>query len=391
MEKKIYLDNASTTYVSNEVIHEMLPCFNSIHGNANSLHSFGREAASIVDRSRDRVAKAIGANSNEIYFTSGGTEANNWAIKGVARANAYKGKHIIVSKIEHESVLESCKSLEKEGFKITYLNVDSEGLVSIAELLHYIRKDTILVSVMAVNNEVGTIQNIKTIAQIAHENGVLFHTDAVQAIGAVKIDVKDMGIDLMTISGHKIYGPKGVGALYIKNGVEITDLIDGGSQERGKRGGTVNVPNVAGFGKAVEIAVRDMLVNQQKLKSIRDYFLKNVMEKIEYVRFNGHPYQKINGILNLSFEMVEKESLLVMLDSEGVAVSAGAACTAGAMEVSHVLKAMNVPDNYIHGAIRFSFGRAISKEDVDYCIDTLVKSVARLRSMSPITKTGRAK
>ncbi|MBQ3494068.1 MAG: cysteine desulfurase [Clostridia bacterium] len=391
MERKVYLDNASTTYVSNEVLHEMLPCFSNVFGNASSLHSFGRDSASIVDRARDRIAKAVNAHSNEIYFTSGGTEANNWAIKGIAKANKHKGNHIIVSKIEHESVLESCKALEKEGFKITYLNVDGEGLVSIAELLHYIRKDTILVSVMAVNNEVGTIQNIKTIAQIAHENGVLFHTDASQAIGAVKIDVQDMGIDLMTMTAHKMYGPKGVGALYVKNGVVIEGLINGGKQERTKRGGTTNVPAVAGFGKAVEIAVRDIVPNQQKLKNIRDYFLKNVMEKIEYVKLNGHPYQKVNGIVNLSFEMVERESLLVMLDTEGIAVSAGSACTAGSIETSHVLKAMNVPENFARGAIRFSFGKSISKDEVDYCIETLVKVVAKLRSISPITKTGRAK
>lgn len=391
MERKVYLDNASTTHISSEVLSEMLPCFNNIYGNANSLHGFGRDAAAIVDRARDRVAKAIGCKSNEVYFTSGGSEANNWAIKGVAHANSQKGKHIIVSKIEHETVLESCKALEKEGFEITYLSVDSEGLVSIAELLHYIRKDTILVSIMTVNNEIGTIQNIKTIAQIAHENGVLFHTDAVQAIGSVKINVEDMGIDLLSMSAHKIYGPKGVGALYIRNGIQIADFIDGGNQERNKRGGTVNVPAVAGFGKAIEIAVRDIIPNQQKLKSIRDYFLRNVMEKIEYVKLNGHPFQKVNGIVNLSFEMVEQEALLVMLDAEGIAVSAGSACTAGSMEVSHVLKAMGVSDSYAHGAIRFSFGKSISKDDVDYVIETLVKVVAKLRAISPITKTGRAK
>ena len=274
MSRKVYLDNAATTYVSSEVLNEMLPCFNAIYGNASSIHGFGRDAAAIVDRARDRIAAAINAKSaNEIYFTSGGTEADNWAIKGLAYANSNKGKHIITSAIEHHAVLDACAALEKEGFEITYLPVDSTGLVSITELLRAIRKDTILISIMAVNNEVGTIQNIKTIAKTAHENGIIFHTDAVQALGALRLDVQDMEIDALSISAHKIYGPKGVGALYVKNGIRIENLVDGGSQERGKRGGTLNVPGIAGFGKAAEIAVRDLAINQQKLRSIREYFL----------------------------------------------------------------------------------------------------------------------
>ena len=287
MNMKIYADNASTTYVSSEVMNEMLPCFNTIYGNANSLHGFGRDAMAIVDRAKDRIAKAIGAEkSNEIYFTSGGTEANNWAIKGLAYANRDKGNHIITSAIEHDSVLESLNALKKDGFRITYLPVDSNGIVSLADLMHHIDKETILISIMAVNNEIGTIQNIKAIAKTAHENGIIFHTDAVQAIGALKINVQDMEIDAMTMSAHKIYGPKGCGALYLKSGIRIENLISGGSQERGKRGGTLNVPAIAGFGKAAEINARDMAVNTQRMKSLREYFLKKLTEKIPYILEN---------------------------------------------------------------------------------------------------------
>ena len=389
--KRVYLDNAATTFCSSEVLNEMMPAFNAVYGNANSLHSFGRDAAAIVDRARDKVAKAISAHSNEVYFTSGGSEANNWAIKGVAYANKSRGKHIITSKIEHDSVLETCKALEKDGFEVTYLNVDENGLVSLAELLHHIRKDTILISVMTVNNEVGTIQNIKAIAKTAHENGIVFHTDAVQAIGAVKLNVEDMEIDLMSMSAHKIYGPKGCGALYIKNGIKCDNLIHGGEHERKRRAGTSNVPAIAGFGKAIEIATRDIIVNQQKIKTIRDYFVKQIQEKIAYTRVNGNQYQKVQGIVNIGFEMVDAESLLMMLDLEGIAVSIGSACTSGVAEKSHVLSAMRVPEEYLKGSLRFSFGKNISKEDIDYTIEKLVEIVGKLRSISPITKTGRAK
>ena len=390
MGRKVYLDNAATTYVSSEVLAEMLPCFNAIYGNSNSLHSFGREATAIVDRARDRIAHAINAaKSNEIYFTSGGTEADNWAIKGLAHAYSNKGKHIITSQIEHHAVLDACKQLEEEGYEVTYLPVDKTGLVNIVDLIHSIRKDTTLISIMAVNNEVGTIQNIKAIAKIAHDYGVIFHTDAVQAVGAIRLDVQDMEIDAMTISAHKIFGPKGVGCLYLKNGIRIDSLIVGGSQERAKRGGTLNVPAIAGFGKAVEIAVRDIVINQQKLRSIRDYFLRSVEEKIEYVHLNGHPQQKVNGIVNLSFEMVDKESLLMLLDIEGVAVSTGSACTSNSVEPSHVLKAMGIDDVLANGSIRFSFSKNISKSDIDYVVEVLEKVVAKLRSISALTKAGR--
>lgn len=387
MERKVYLDNAATTYVSSEVLAEMLPCFNGVYGNPNSLHSFGRDAMAIVDKARDRVAKAINAKTaNEIYFTSGGTEADNWALKGIARAYSNKGKHIITSSIEHHAVLDSCKALEKEGFEVTYLPVDKYGMVDLAELIHAIRKDTILISIMAVNNEVGTIQNIKAIAKTAHENGIIFHTDAVQAIGAVKINVQDMEIDAMSMSAHKIYGPKGCGALYLKSGIRIENLVNGGAQERAKRGGTLNVPAIAGFGKAIEIASRDIIANQQKLKVIREYFIKELKSKIDYIHINGHPHQKINGTVSVTFEMIEGESILMLLDLAGIAVSTASACTSMSLEPSHVLKAMGIPDEIAHGTIRFSFGKDISKNDVDYTIEKLVEVVEKLRGISPLKK-----
>ena len=390
MTRKVYLDNAATTFVSGEVLNEMMPCFNVLHGNPSSIHSFGREAAAIVDRARDRVAAAINAkNANEIYFTSGGTEADNWAIKGIAHAYKNKGKHIITSRVEHHAILEACSALEREGFEITYLPVDRYGLVSIAELMHAIRKDTILISIMAVNNEVGTIQNIKTIAKTAHENGIIFHTDAVQALGAVKLDVQDMEIDALSISAHKIYGPKGCGALYLKNGIRIESLIGGGNQERAKRGGTLNVPAIAGFGKAAEIAVRDLAINQQKLRSIREYFLNKVRENIEYIQINGHPHQKINGTVSISFEMIEGESIVMLLDLAGVATSTASACTSNSLQPSHVLKAMGIEDEIAQGTVRFSFGKNTSKADVDYAVEALTEVVKKLRAISPITKAGR--
>lgn len=385
MERRVYLDNAATTYVSSEVLNEMLPCFNTIYGNSSSLHGFGRDAMAIVDRSRDRIAKAIRAEkSNEIYFTSGGTEANNWAIIGLARANKHKGNHIITSQIEHDSTLEACKFLEKEGFKITYLPVDKNGLVSIPELIHQINPKTILVSIMTVNNEIGTIQNVKTIANIAHENGAIFHTDAVQALGALKLDVQEMDIDAMSISSHKIYGPKGIGALYVKNSIKIDPIIYGGNQEREKRGGTTNVPSVVGFGKAIEIANRDLVINQQKLKAIRTYFMEQITEKIPNIFVNGHSQQKIQGTVNIGFECVSGESIMMLLDLEGIAVSTGSACTSGSLKPSHVLKAIGLSDEEAQSCVRFSFGKSLTKKDIDYVIEKLVEIVEKLRKISPI-------
>ena len=386
MERKIYLDSASTTYVSSEVMDEMTSCFNVVYGNAGSLHTFGRDAMALVDKARDRVKDAIHASkANEIYFTSGGSEANNWAIMGVARANKNKGKHIITSQIEHHSVLNACKYLEKEGFEVTYLPVDETGLVDIAELLHAIRKDTILISIMAINNEVGTVQNVKAIANIAHDYGILFHTDAVQAVGHIQLDVQDMQIDLMSMSAHKIHGPKGVGALYIRNGVEIDPIICGGEdQERGLRGGTENVPGIVGFGKAIEIATANQVVNNKKLRDIRERFVAKLTEKIPYFKVNGHPHQKSNAILNVSFYGVEGESILMLLDLAGIYVATSSACTSKSMLPSHVLKAMGISDEIAQSSVRFSFDINISKSDIDYAVEEIAKVVEKLRAISPV-------
>ena len=385
MERKIYLDNASTTYVSSEVLNEMMPCFNAIYGNAGSLHSFGRSAMAIVDKARDRIKEGINAKrSTEIYFTSGGTEADNMAILGVAHAYANKGKHIITSQIEHHAVLNACKQLEKEGFEVTYLPVDKTGLVSLPDLLHAIRKDTILISIMAVNNEVGTIQNVKTLAKIAHDYDIIFHTDAVQAIGQININVQDMEVDLLSISAHKIHGPKGVGALYVKSGINFEPITFGGNQERGKRSGTENVAGIAGLGKAVELATKNHIETNRKLRNIRDYFLEKLSENVEYFQINGHPHQKSNAIVNISFYGIEGESLLMLLDLAGICVSTGSACTSKSLLPSHVLEAMKVPADIAQGSIRFSFGTNISKADVDYVVSELAKAVAKLRSISPI-------
>ncbi len=389
--KKVYLDNAATTILNGEVLQEMMPYFTDIYGNSSSLHSFGREAVAGVDKARDLVADSIGAKNSEIYFTSGGTEANNWAIRGVAYANIKKGKHIITTQIEHHSIIEACKQLEKEGFEVTYLPVDSTGLVSVSELLHTIRKDTTLVSVMAINNEIGTIQNIKAISEIVKFYGAYFHVDAVQAMSSIKIDVNDMGIDLLSISAHKIHGPKGAGALFVRKGVKINQLLVGGEQEKKKRGGTVNVPAVVGFGKACELNKRDFDFRDRKIYELASYFISKVEYEIPGIKINGNANQKANGIVSISFDDIEGENLIMMLDLKGIAVSTGSACASGSLEKSHVLEAIGLTNAQIRGTVRFSFDINISKDDIDYVVRTLYDEVTRLRKVSPVKNRKKVK
>lgn len=382
--KRVYLDNASTTMTNGDVLKEMMPYFTNIYGNSNSLHSFGREAVAGVDNARDIIARGIGAKSNEVFFTCGGTEANNWALRGVAYANISRGKHIITSSIEHHSVLDTCKQLEKEGFKVSYLPVDSTGLVSVSDLLHEIKSTTTIVSIMAVNNEIGTIQNIKAISEIVKYYGAYFHIDAVQALGAFPLNVEELGVDLMSISSHKIHGPKGAGALYIRNGVKINKFMVGGEQEMNKRGGTVNVPSVVGFGKAMELNLRDMAYRDKKIYELTQYFIKKITYEIPDIKINGNEYQKVNNIVSVTFDGIESENLITLLDLKGIAVSSGSACASGSLEKSHVLKAIGLTDSQIRGTIRFSFDVDISKDDIDYVVRTLCDEITKLRKASPI-------
>lgn len=384
---KIYMDNAATTPLSSEVLAEMMPVLTGGFGNPNSLHSFGREAKQYVDIARARVAKGLGCDEEEIYFTSGATESNNWAISGIAKAYRHKGNHIITSKIEHPSILETCKKMEREGYRVTYLDVDESGFVRIDQLLHYLSSDTILISIMAANNEVGTIQNLQTIANIAKEKDVIFHTDATQAVGSISLNVHEMGIDALSFSGHKLNGPKGVGALYVSNKILITPFMNGGEQEYGLRAGTTNVAGVVGLGKAVEIATRDILTNSKKLRTLRDYFINQIEQKIEMTYLNGHPIQRLPNNINVSFGMVDGESLMCMLDINGIAVSTGSACSSGSTEASHVLTAMGIPADLAQGAVRFSISRATTKEEIDYVVEKLVECVEKLRKISAMQKS----
>ncbi len=390
MDRKIYLDHNATTPVHPEVLEAMLPFYKEGFGNASSIHSFGREAKVALEESREKVAKLLNTDPLEIYFTSGGTESDNLAVKGIAWANRKKGNHIITSKIEHHAILESCKYLERQGFEVTYLPVDKYGLVDPDELKKNIRKETILVSIMHANNEVGTIEPIPELSKIAKENGVYFHTDAVQSTGKIKIDVNNLGVDLLSLSAHKFYGPKGVGAIYITRGVRLTPLAHGGHHEKARRAGTENVPGIVGLAKALEIANRDMEKEDNRLKNLSERFFERITEKIPDVYLNGHPELRIPNTLNLSFKGVEGESIILSLDLKGIAVASGSACTSGTLEPSHVLSAMGVPPDLAQSSLRFSFGRSNTIDDIDYVVEVLPEIVSRLRAMSPIYQKEKA-
>jgi len=384
MERKIYLDHNATTPVHPEVLEAVLPFYKDGFGNASSIHSFGREAKVALEESREKVAKFLNADPLEIYFTSGGTESDNLAVKGVAWANKKKGNHIITSQIEHHAVLESCKFLEKEGYEITYLPVDKYGLVDHDELKKSIKKETVLVSIMHANNEMGTIQPIAELAGLAKEKGVYFHTDAVQSTGKMKIDVNELNVDMLSLSAHKFYGPKGVGALYIRRGVRLTPLAHGGHHEKSRRAGTENVPGIVGLAKALEIAHSDMQEEERRLKSLTETFFKRVTERIPDVFMNGHPVLRIPNTMNVSFKGVEGESIILNLDLKGIGVASGSACTSGSLEPSHVLSAMRVPGDLAQSSLRFSFGRSNTIDDVNYVVEVLPEIISKLRAMSPI-------
>lgn len=384
MEKIRYFDHAATTATKEEVLKEMLPYFTLNYGNASSIYSIGRKSKKAVEESRHKVAYAIGTEAKEIYFTSCGSESDNLAIKGVAFANKEKGNHIITTKIEHPAVLHTCQHLEREGFRVTYLNVDNEGLINLKELEESITPQTILISVMFANNEIGTIQPIKEIGEIAKRYNIYFHTDAVQAIGNVRINVNELNIDLLSMSAHKFYGPKGMGALYVRSGVKFEKIQDGGHQERNMRAGTENVAGIVGLGKAIELAYENFDEYNKKLTDLRDYYFSQVEEKIPDIKINGHRTKRLPGNANISFEFIEGESLLLYLDARGICASSGSACTSGSLDPSHVLLAIGLPHEIAHGSLRVTFGDDNSKDDVDFLVDTLVEVVAKLRKMSPL-------
>lgn len=380
MKKIVYLDHAATTATKKEVIEEMLPYFNQKYGNASSIYNIGNEAREALEASRSKVAKILNAEPTEIYFTSGGSESDNLAIKGVAHANKEKGNHIITSKIEHHAILNSCKTLEQEGFNITYLDVDKDGIIDLEQLKKSITNKTILISIMFANNEIGTIQPIEEIGKIANENNILFHTDAVQAVGNVKIDVKSMNIDLLSMSSHKFYGPKGVGAIYIKKGSKVDKIIDGGHHERNMRAGTENISGIVGLAKALELAYENIEENNKHLIGLRDYYINQVQAKIPNVKLNGHRTNRLPGNANMSFEKVNGEKLLLNLSLNGICASAGSACSAGESKASHVLLAIGLSPEMARSSLRTTFGNENTKEDVDYVIENLEKLVAKLRS-----------
>lgn len=384
MNKLIYLDNAATTQVSEEVLNEMLPFFRKTYSNPSAVYCFAGESKKAVDYARKQAAELIGANVEEIYFTGGGSESDNWAIKAVAEAYSFKGKHIITSKIEHHAVLHTCGYLEKQGYDVTYLDVDETGKISFEELKAAIRPDTILISIMAANNEICTIEPIAEIGKIAHENGVLFHTDAVQAYGHIPIYVDDMEIDMLSASGHKFNGPKGTGILYIRKGIKIRSFIHGGAQERNRRAGTLNVPGIVGFGRAAQLAGESMEKRTAEEIALREHLIERVLAEIPYVRLNGHRTDRLPNNMNFCFRFIEGESLLILLDQLGVCASSGSACTSGSLDPSHVLLAIGLPHEIAHGSLRITLSEENTREEIDFVADELKKIVERLRNMSPL-------
>ena len=374
--KNIYFDNAATTKLDDEVLKEMLPYLKDNYGNPSSIYKLGREARKAIEDSREKIAKVLNCKANEIYFTAGGSESDNTAIKGIAKANKKRGNHIITSKIEHPAVLETCKQLEKEGFEITYISVDEKGIVDLEELKKSIKPTTILITIMFANNEIGTIQPIEEIGKIAKRNNIYFHTDSVQAVGSIKIDVQKLNIDSLSLSGHKFYGPKGVGALYVKTGVPFEKFISGGHQE--------NVAGIVRIGKAIELAYENLDEYNKKIKELRDYYVKQVEEKIPYIKINGDMEKRLPGNSNISFRFIEGEGLLLNLDLKGICASSGSACTSGSLDPSHVLLAIGLPHEIAHGSLRVSIGKYNTKEEIDYLIENLMEIVTRLREMSPL-------
>ena len=384
MGRLIYLDNAATTKTAPEVIEAMLPYFTEHYGNPSSVYSFASANKDVITNQREIIAGAIGANTNEIYFTAGGSESDNWALIATAEAYASKGKHIITSKIEHHAILHTCEYLEKRGFEVTYLDVDENGIVDLSQLRKAIREDTILISIMYANNEIGSIQPIQEIGAIANEHGILFHTDAVQAFGQLPIDVDACHIDMLSASAHKLNGPKGIGFLYIRNGVKIHSFIHGGAQERRRRAGTENVPGIVGFGKAVERAVISMEERTAKEIELRNYLIQRIENEIPYCKLNGDRERRLPNNVNFSFQFIEGESLLIMLDMKGICASSGSACTSGSLDPSHVLLAIGLPHEIAHGSLRMTLSEETTKEDLDYVVDSLKEIVQNLRNMSPL-------
>lgn len=384
MSKVIYLDHAATTPTKPEVVKEMLPYFTESFGNPSAIYGFASKNKAKISEVRASIGKTLGTSADNIYFTAGGSEADNWALVATAEAYGQKGKHIITTKIEHHAILHTAEYLEQRGFEITYLDVDEDGLVRLEDLKKAIRPDTILISIMFANNEIGTIQPVKEIGALAKEKGILFHTDAVQAYGQIPIDVEELNIDMLSASGHKLYGPKGIGFLYIRKGVKIRSFIHGGAQERRRRAGTENVPGIIGLGKAAEIAFATMDERIEKESALRDYMISRILEEIPYVKLNGHKTKRLPNNVNVSFRFVEGESLLIMLDMKGICASSGSACTSGSLDPSHVLLAIGLPHEIAHGSLRLTLGDETTKEDVDYVIDQLKEIVEKLRSMSPL-------